>query len=281
MINIHKYFNIINLKKSKIKDERIKNELLKLHQNNYIVNMSVDEIVKYKYMSVCKDNKTYTVELSNEYPFTTNNVMFKINGENFYNNINRISAGTLIVNVLNNMSLKKYNMLVYCHNRQIIQQSDHFAYNDFNLFIKSEYKHLTIDDFCIKTIDIVGTPNFIADGFSSKFILNSLKYNNNEPFYDIIALPDCGGIWYTVQKSDDINDTNKINKIIENIFKIIKKNGFMLLSKFINVNTLSSMINYFSVFPTKYEVIPSNWLTQIVWHHSADNFSGLIIKKLY
>jgi hypothetical protein len=109
-----------------------------------------------------------------------------------------------------------------------------------------------------ETIDIKPGGTYQQDAFSDKFIESHI---NN---YDLVMVPDCGGIWYELQNShtgklflteEEINDNKeKLIEICLNFTKIVKPGGIIQFSKFLseipcviyseNFNTFSDALSY-------------------------------------
>jgi hypothetical protein len=130
------------------------------------------------------------------------------------------------------------NILVYCHPRKINynDKSSHWwlsnTYADISRKPIMDYilEHNNIKPTSAKfnTVDIHGTPDYITDGFSSEFI----SQHQNE--FDIVLLPDCGGIWHDISLIRDNEDASiMLYTLIESILTIVKKNGYLYLSKLI------------------------------------------------
>jgi len=157
---------------------------------------------------------------------------------------------------------KKYKMLIYCHpapghDISVYKKKAHYFYDHLATFIEMHYSETTIADFDIKTLDsnIIGNPDIKVDGFSKTFIAN------HPDRYDIITLPDCAGIWntYQLQGYTDIpageEEQQALVFNIINIFNLLNINGYMILSKFININFFYKLSKYFSSEETKYKII--------------------------
>ena len=159
---------------------------------------------------------------------------------------------------------KKYKMLIYCHptpghDIHVKKKEAHYFYDYLATFIEMHYSEITIADFDIKTLDsnIIGNPDIKVDGFSKTFI------TNHPDKYDIITLPDCDGIWYTYQKQGytdiptGVEEQQALVLNIINIFNLLNINGYMILSKFVNIGFFYKLYKYFSSEETKYKIIQS------------------------
>ncbi len=130
------------------------------------------------------------------------------------------------------------NILVYCHPRKINydDKSSHWwlsnTYDDISRKPIMDYilerANIKAHNTKFNTVDISGIPNYKEDGFSSSFIT---KHKNE---FDIVMLPDCGGRWYDISLIRDTEEASiMLYTLIESILTIIKKNGYLYLSKLI------------------------------------------------
>ena len=92
-------------------------------------------------------------------------------------------------------------ILIYCHNRIVDLTRANTNHWQGPIF-KQLLTERGIDPMKIKvdTIDIVPGGTIVADGFSKSFI------DSHENEFDIVILPDCGGLWIEFQKEH--NDEN-------------------------------------------------------------------------
>lgn len=96
------------------------------------------------------------------------------------------------------------------------------------------------DPLIIETIDLFPGANYKIDGFSDEFI------NANLERYDLVFIPDCGGLWYELQEEYIIEKGKIINKFTEEeinnnlsllieyilkVLKLVKNNGIIAFSK--------------------------------------------------
>jgi chaperonin cofactor prefoldin len=127
-------------------------------------------------------------------------------------------------------------MLVYCHtSRNLLEEpkihgEGHFLYKTFQIILDEK----GIKNPIIDTVDIAPLQDpyvhadnkmdkhYAEDGFGDTFINNHLKG------YDIVILPDCSGQWYSYQESKDLV---KLIELIQNIFKMVKDGGVLILGK--------------------------------------------------
>ena len=185
------------------------------------------------------DKMQYNVLLSETYPF----------GYTYINDIKYNLTGTLLIDyILSHLHVyaEKFNILVYCHPK-IIDLDDefsHFALETFKYYISKDKN--TKKDIKIYSVDILAGGSFVNDGFSDLFIEHNLN------LFDMIFIPDCGGIWYIYQEDSNIES---FLDIINNVKKMLTENGILYISKIINKkfysileNTYNSKFEYFPLY---------------------------------
>jgi SAM-dependent methyltransferase len=187
--------------------------------NNYSVDLSQINLNKILVSDVNNGN-TLHVEITDGYPF---------NPIKFFSVNRPIDVGKKILNYVN--ELPKYsnkNVLVYCHPYKYEKSGD-------NKHWLSESIEKTISDFQldkpnIYTIDIKGEPNILADGFGEEFIN---YFSTPKPTFDIVYLFDCDGLWAEYQgfNENKIINNEKIIELINNVLKIVKSGGKLIISK--------------------------------------------------
>lgn len=117
-------------------------------------------------------------------------------------------------------------MLIYCHNRIVdLTRADTNHWQ--GPIFKQVLTERGIDPMKIKvdTIDIVPGGTIVADGFSKSFI------DSHENEFDIVILPDCGGLWYEFQKEhNDENFQSMLSLMIE-LLRLVKPSGIIMFGK--------------------------------------------------
>ncbi len=117
-------------------------------------------------------------------------------------------------------------MLIYCHNRIVdLTRADTNHWQ--GPIFKQVLTERGIDPMKIKvdTIDIVPGGTIVADGFSKSFI------DSHENEFDIVILPDCGGLWYEFQKEhNDENFQSMLSLMIE-LLRLVKPGGIIMFGK--------------------------------------------------
>jgi len=117
-------------------------------------------------------------------------------------------------------------MLIYCHNRIV-----DLTRADTNHWQGPIFKQLLtergIDPMKIKvdTIDIVPGGTIVADGFSKSFI------DSHENEFDIVILPDCGGLWYEFQKEHNDENFQRLLSLMIELLRLVKPGGIIMFGK--------------------------------------------------
>ena len=199
---------------------RLKAEFKILTDDGYIISPELDADTNM-YTATSVDNITYKIIFDSDYPFrqpSINNIPIII-----LDNTPRTSIKTLLE------QSRKPLFIVYCHNKSIKQPDDHFMYDIFNSIANN-----TIDKYILKTVDIIGTPDILRDGFSIEFC------KEFEDKIDILFLPDCGGEWYLLMET---GEPSKIYELIKQLMIMVKKTGTAYFSKlFIAESVIDSII---------------------------------------
>lgn len=225
------------------------------------INMDIESINKIKGVNEIKFNKetsvieifyneyVYKFELSEFYPFRAPKIYRNNNEINIISLINEYSASTTI-SILFNLQIdrdnSKYKILIFCHPYIIkakkinnIKNTNHFLNKDI-IILSKELGIKEADPLIIETIDLFAGANYKIDGFSDEFI------NANLERYDLVFIPDCGGLWYKLQEEYIIEKGKIINKFTEEeinnnlsllieyilkVLKLVKNNGIIAFSK--------------------------------------------------
>ena len=135
--------------------------------------------------------------------------------------------------------------LILCHPKNLNDDlSGHFL---GKLFKQIQNEYFPNDLFEYHTVDILDirnklygnlhTTHFIADIWSDDFI----KSHNHE--YDIVFMPDCGGIWYTDVLENKYFEKN-LEEIINKTMMLVANKGILYLSKFFDQHQKFIMNNY-------------------------------------
>lgn len=171
------------------------------------------------------------------------NIMFEIPENYPFSNITLYDVEQPLIDIKSTIfqTIKKipndgYNILVYCHPRRINKPDDHFMYEYIDREINKD------DNFNIYTIDVNKDgemfPDILGDGFGDSFIN---RYSNN-PVFDIVFLPDCGGLWFDLQNNEN-SSFDEIIDLINKMLGLVKPGGKLLLSKFIKEGLYDEILN--------------------------------------
>jgi len=120
----------------------------------------------------------------------------------------------------------KPRMLIYCHPRIV-----DFTKEDSNHWQRSTFEAMLIEqsinkeDIKVDTIDVLPGGSKQGDGFSESFI----DFNENK--FDIVVLPDCGGLWYDYQKDYTDENFEKLKLLMIKLLKIVKLGGIIRFGK--------------------------------------------------
>jgi len=137
-------------------------------------------------------------------------------------------------------------VLILCHSQKVTGSftpmvlNNHWLGSEYNN-IFAEYKLTGNPKF--ETIDIIPGGTYQDDAFSDTFIENHIND------YDMILVPDCGGIWYELQKTSIDEKFRKIRDLTEdeqnqnktlliekslNLTRMLKPNGIIYFGKFLS-----------------------------------------------
>ena len=117
-------------------------------------------------------------------------------------------------------------MLIYCHNRIVdLTRADTNHWQ--GPIFKQVLTERGIDPMKIKvdTIDIVPGGTIVADGFSKSFI------DSHENEFDIVILPDCGGLWYEFQKEHNDENFQRLLSLMIELLRLVKPSGIIMFGK--------------------------------------------------
>ncbi len=138
------------------------------------------------------------------------------------------------------------NILIYCHGKPILKQSDHHAYYS----IEKAIKESGIVDPHIYTLDIVENPDLLEDGFDEEFLT---RYSSN-PLFDIVFMPDCGGPWWNLQTSE-FRGFEPLLQIVDKILSIIRPNGKLIISKIVKDGLYEAIMKRYTGNSKPFELV--------------------------
>lgn len=185
-----------------------------LTEKGFIINN-----VKKNILNIKRQSFNINIEIDDNYPFSP------ILIDNIKYNSTIINMLTKIL-LLDSFDINNINVLIYCHPKKItLTNKNHFQYNFFEskIFEIIENNKLNIKDLKIYTIDILNKESdFIIDGLNINNTFVNV-YNNK---FDLVFLPDCGGIWYNAQNDKKFD---LIVDIINNCKNLLKINSYSRL----------------------------------------------------
>jgi hypothetical protein len=279
---------------------RMNHEITLLKENNKINNIIFDEdnlILTCTYNYNINSRINFKFNLGKYYAFRPPEIFvneIKININSLY--IGLWSPILKIINLIDSYVLREYNpnkILIFCHN-QIVPSLDskyHFLAEDIKILCEEE----NIIDPTIDTVDILSGAVYKDDGFSDEFIEKNLNK------YNLVFVPDCGGLWEYLQRTAlynnlaigykrhiKIRDLSEeeieynLSLLIDHIIKItnlVKEKGIICFSKIlyfdkcsvkgIDFNNLLDAIQYFleqNNFVTEIRKFKNNTAECIVGH---------------
>ena len=193
-------------------------------------NKEMKELIKKDYITegpdanmtftVSKADKTYIISIPELYPFKPPSIN-GINGKSLIDNYEpRVTIYQLIEKYNDILKLEepKPKILIYCHPRPA---DDHWQ-KEIMTQIVAKYDDDKYDEATKITIDTLPGGTITADGFSDSFI-------NNNPFFDYVFLPDCGGVWFEYQRD---NKQDELSELILKLTTLLKPGGVLVLGKF-------------------------------------------------
>ena len=117
-------------------------------------------------------------------------------------------------------------MLIYCHNRIVDLNSANTNHWQGPIF-KQILIERGIDPTKIRvdTIDKVPGGTIVGDGFSKSFI------DSHENEFDIVILPDCGGLWIEFQKEHNDENFQRLLSLMIELIRLVKPGGTIMFGK--------------------------------------------------
>jgi len=229
MSNQQKYFKYKNKyielkKKLLIGGERIDREIELIKPLGLYKDIALDAGKKVLKLTRIRDEAKIIVNLPDNYPI--GEPIIYINDQKV-----NINNWTPIKRITEFLEFNK-KVLILCHARKVdgsfepLVLKNHWYEDIFNeLFLEYNLK----GNPSFETVDSTHGGTFVADAFSDEFIDKHISE------YDLIMVPDCGGIWYYLQ----VDQTRDIKILIEKCIKLtkmLKPNGIIEFSKFLKVN---------------------------------------------
>lgn len=118
--------------------------------------------------------------------------------------------------------------LVYCHTRPVRgEEAPHWQYE--HVFVPVTQERFGDREVKWDTVDPLDATwnkaTFKVDGFADKFL------NEHSAEYDIVFLPDCGGTWWSAQKSS----ASEFAGVVRRVMRVLKPGGFLYGGKWVNL----------------------------------------------
>jgi len=133
------------------------------------------------------------------------------------------------------------SVLIYCHPRKF--DTCHWQYSLIAKEIEDRFKGTKGSEVFVDTVDTIAGGTYKEDGFSDVFI------NKHKGTYDLVFLPDCGGLWYKIQST---GTPYELISLIDNIRGLLKPSGTLFISKILDpIFKLALETNYGKTFINK------------------------------
>jgi hypothetical protein len=250
-------------------------EIKLLEENGYDIDLS---FIGLKKIIISKNNRKITIELPELFPIGLIK-MFDV----IQNKVGAGSGLLLLNYISELPKEYDSNVLIYCHERKYTCDDNDDYLQPYNMcetinkaltqFELTNPKIYTLDikkkekysnpkhqqisneneyinyyeqpyDFLIKN-----EPDILADGFCEDFIN---YFSSPTPIFDVVFMLDCSGPWNVFQGrlASDMNkydnstiDNDKIIEMINNVLKIIKINGKLMIGKILNIELYDYILN--------------------------------------
>ena len=132
-------------------------------------------------------------------------------------------------------------MLIYCHNRIVDLNSANTNHWQGPIF-KQILIERGIDPTKIRvdTIDKVPGGTIVGDGFSKSFI------DSHENEFDIVILPDCGGLWIEFQKEHNDENFQRLLSLMIELIRLVKPGGTIMFGKIMYEDWFNILMDAFT-----------------------------------
>lgn len=132
-------------------------------------------------------------------------------------------------------------MLIYCHRRVVDLTRANTNHWQGPIF-KQLLTERGIDPMKIKvdTIDVGPGGTIVADGFSKSFI----DLHENE--FDIVILPDCGGLWNEFQKEHNDENFQRLLSLMIELIRLVKPGGTIMFGKIMYEDWFNILMDAFA-----------------------------------
>ncbi len=217
-------------------EKRIKKEISELEDKYQIIERTGNTItIQHK-----EFGKIFKIEFPSTWPWKSP----IINGE-IVPNWNPPTTGRFIkdIDIISNPqpTPERPSMLIYCHPRIVDftkEDIDHWQKPIFEIMLTEQ--SINKEDIKVHTIDVIPGGSKQGDGFSESFI----DFNENE--FDIVILPDCGGLWFEYQNSDNDENFEKLKLLMIKLLKMVKPGGTIRFGKILNPDWYDRLIRQLS-----------------------------------
>jgi len=220
-------------------NKRVEKEIIDLRKNEY----EIVELVNNLELTVSKEGQIYKIIFPPKYPFEAPTIT--CNGQEI--GVLPWSPAMLIRKII-----ESQKVLILCHPHIVsggfspLTLKDHWYGHEKNNFFSKVFKDYDLKgDVRFETVDTLPGGNYTADAFSDEFINSHLNQ------YNIVMVPDCGGLWYYLQddqyprgpslkitekKSEDEQNKDKTALIMLslNLTRMVKPGGLIMFSKFLS-----------------------------------------------
>lgn len=172
------------------------------------------------------NSKVFIIILDNQYPTSR---YISIN-DILYMGDCSITLADFVVSRF--IDYSRHRILIYCH-----PNKDWKRHWSINLF--SHIDPAIMDSNTqVDTIDVLAGGTIMCDGFSDHFI------DSNLGIYNTVFIPDCGGVWFTIQSS--LESHIQLITLISKVKSIVKQsNGTLWISKILHDETKLVLEHYY------------------------------------
>jgi SAM-dependent methyltransferase len=92
----------------------------------------------------------------------------------------------------------------------------------------------------VDTIDLAPGGTIVADGFSKSFI------DSHENEFDIVILPDCGGLWNEFQKEHNDENFQRLLSLMIELIRLVKPGGTIMFGKIMYEDWFNILMDAFT-----------------------------------
>lgn len=201
--------------------KRIFAEIIMLEKEGY--NVDLTQIESQILIVTDTNNKKLYIKLNNKFPFVPYEVFSVVQ-----------SSSIKIEKYISELpKWSNTNVLIYCHPFKYENNSENKYF--LSDIVEQVILESMLNEPFIYTVDIQGEPNILADGFGEEFLD---YFSNQNPTFDIVFMFDCAGLWSYYQgfNKEHLEDKDKIIELINNVLRIVKSGGKLIISKILSVD---------------------------------------------